>query len=371
MSRSTPKPPKRGKAAARADYTEIIADAAVKVARAQNDAFVARLDAIDTILEDADPYDVLMVCAHVLAQVMPLCCEAHEDEFKAEFLQILGDCVEHERDAAEGEGGADGDAPRRCTDGVDDTRTTNAGGLHAGDRGRAADRLLLRSTGGRGRWGLRRRRRGGCGQMPAQQPGTVIQVANGGRGFVLETEAARYVITAAHCLSHLPEAFGAAGGDTADRTYADFLGPLGTPPAVWAECVFVDPVADLAVFGEPDSQELGDRVGAYRQLTDSAAPFALSRLRFPRPRHRPSEAREAMMLSLDGEWFACRVVSLHRSLWIEDAAQPIRGGMSGSPIILPDGSAVGVVCVGDGGQARAPNPLLSASLPAWLVRDAC
>jgi hypothetical protein len=33
-----------------------------KVGRAQNDAFMARLEAIDTILEDADPYDVLMVC---------------------------------------------------------------------------------------------------------------------------------------------------------------------------------------------------------------------------------------------------------------------------------------------------------------------
>jgi hypothetical protein len=107
---SCPKP-KRRKAAARADYTEIIADAAAKVAQAQNDAFVARLDAIDTILEDADPYDVLMVCAHVLAQVMPLCCEAHEDEFKAEFLRILSDCADQERAAAEGEGGADGDAP--------------------------------------------------------------------------------------------------------------------------------------------------------------------------------------------------------------------------------------------------------------------
>jgi hypothetical protein len=50
-----------------------------------------------------------MACAHVLAQAMPLCCEAHEDEFKTEFLRILSDCVDQERDAAEGEG--DGDAP--------------------------------------------------------------------------------------------------------------------------------------------------------------------------------------------------------------------------------------------------------------------
>jgi hypothetical protein len=92
------------------DFTRVIADARAKVARAKTDAFMARLEAIDTILEDAEPYDVLMVCAHVLAQVMPLCCEKHEDEFKTEFLQTLSDCVDQERDAAdaaepEGDGG--------------------------------------------------------------------------------------------------------------------------------------------------------------------------------------------------------------------------------------------------------------------------
>ena len=58
---------------------------------------MARLEAIDTILEDAEPYDVLMVCAHALAQVMPLCCETHEDEFKAELLRVLSDCIAQER----------------------------------------------------------------------------------------------------------------------------------------------------------------------------------------------------------------------------------------------------------------------------------
>ena len=54
---------------------------------------MARLEAIDTILEDAEPYDVLMVCAHAFAHAMPLCCEKHEDEFKAEFLRVLSDCI--------------------------------------------------------------------------------------------------------------------------------------------------------------------------------------------------------------------------------------------------------------------------------------
>jgi hypothetical protein len=68
MSSTKPK-----KAAAVADFAKTMADARATVAKAKTDVFMARLDAIDTILEDAEPYDVLMVCAHVLAHAMPLC----------------------------------------------------------------------------------------------------------------------------------------------------------------------------------------------------------------------------------------------------------------------------------------------------------
>ena len=63
----------------------------------KTDAFMARLEAINTILEDAEPYDLLMVCAQALAHAMPLCCEKHEDEFKTEFLRVLSDCIAEER----------------------------------------------------------------------------------------------------------------------------------------------------------------------------------------------------------------------------------------------------------------------------------
>ena len=108
-----PKPPRlrptRRKAAATADFTKTIADAKAKVAKAQTAVFMARLEAIDTILEDAEPYDVLMVCAHAFAHAMPLCCEKHEDEFKAEFLRVLSDCIAQERDAVEAEAEAEGE----------------------------------------------------------------------------------------------------------------------------------------------------------------------------------------------------------------------------------------------------------------------
>jgi hypothetical protein len=103
MSGSKPLRPKRRKAAAAADFTKVVADARTKIAKAKIDAFEARLEAIVTILDDAEPHDVLLVCAQALAHAMPLCCEKHEDEFKAEFLRVLGGCTASERDAVEAE----------------------------------------------------------------------------------------------------------------------------------------------------------------------------------------------------------------------------------------------------------------------------
>ena len=69
--------------------------------------------------------------------------------------------------------------------------------------------------------------------------------------------------------------------------------------------------------------------------------------------------------------------SAGRSLWIEKAAEGIQGGMSGSPILTPDGVAIGVVSVASGVVVEGrtlgdpceggPNPLLSANLPGWVM----
>jgi hypothetical protein len=87
-----------------ADFKKTIATAKAKVADAETKAFMARLEAIDAILQDAAPHDVLTLCAHALAAVVPDCCESHQDEFKAEFLRVLNDCVavqQQEQEAAE------------------------------------------------------------------------------------------------------------------------------------------------------------------------------------------------------------------------------------------------------------------------------
>jgi len=84
-------------------FKKTIATAKAKVAKAESEAFKARLEALDAILQDAAPHDVLTLCARALAEVAPTCCEAHQDEFKAELLRVLNDCVavRQEQEAAE------------------------------------------------------------------------------------------------------------------------------------------------------------------------------------------------------------------------------------------------------------------------------
>jgi hypothetical protein len=98
-----------------ANFKKTVATARAKVADAAAKAFIARLEAIETIMHDAAPHDVLMLCASVLSTVAPDCCETHPDEFKAEFLRVLNDCVaaRQEVEAAEAEADEDDDVHRQ------------------------------------------------------------------------------------------------------------------------------------------------------------------------------------------------------------------------------------------------------------------
>ena len=89
-------------------FKNVIATAEAKVAKAEAEAFAARLEAIEAILQNASEHDVLMLCVRVLATVVPDCCDKHQEEFKGELLRVLSDCVE--RDAAEADENRDSDA---------------------------------------------------------------------------------------------------------------------------------------------------------------------------------------------------------------------------------------------------------------------
>ena len=126
--------------------------------------------------------------------------------------------------------------------------------------------------------------------------------------------APSYVVTAAHCVwAEAPPPI--AARDRWEVTYQNLIASLGGERQVTAECVFYDPIADIAVLGAPDNQELGAEALAYEELTEQATPFPTGKLTFPRQELFRKASSEARMLSLDGEWFNCRVTSLGRSLW--------------------------------------------------------
>ena len=191
---------------------------------------------------------------------------------------------------------------------------------------------------------------------------SVVRVGSG-RGFVIEGRWDRLVITAAHCLPSFPPCISFAGAS--ERTYFDLLAPLGGEPSVAAECLFVDPIGDIAVLGTPDSNELSAQYEAYDSMLSELDAVEIGSMQ--------REIDRAWLLSLDNQWFRCAVKRRPgEALWIENATKGIRAGMSGSPIMTESGEAIGVVVTSSstGDQEidtkGGPNPYLTGNLPGWI-----
>src|SRR5947209_686394 len=106
----------------------------------------------------------------------------------------------------------------------------------------------------------------------------------------------RLIVTAGHCLPKLPPAF--AGGFTSDVTYRNLVGALdGGKNNLWAKCLFVDPIADIAVLGCPDNQAFCDEAEAFDGFIE------------PRPALRVGKATSGpgWMLTLNQEWIPIRL----------------------------------------------------------------
>jgi hypothetical protein len=122
------------------------------------------------------------------------------------------------------------------------------------------------------------------------------------------------------------------------------------------------------VLGPVDNQELPEQADAWESLMDTAVPFRIADAPL---------AGWTSLYSLDGRWFPCRVERMAGGpLWLSEAAEAIRGGMSGSPVRNQEGRAIGVVAVSRGAgsdlddhREGGPNPALTRNLQGWLLRE--
>ena len=165
----------------------------------------------------------------------------------------------------------------------------------------------------------------------------------------------KVVITCAHCLPHLPPAHGAAHFE--EKTYANLLGRLGETPTVWVECLFVDPVSDIAVLGSPDNQALGNEADAYEELLEPIKPLAISGTK---------EKGRAWLFSLERQWFSCTYEVFNDGpLWLSSskkkryvAACPARPSCSETERLSESLLS----------SNNAHNPRLMRNLPGWLLK---
>jgi hypothetical protein len=148
-----------------------------------------------------------------------------------------------------------------------------------------------------------------------------------------------------------------------ERTFK-LLGPLGEAPNVWAECLAIDPVSDIAVLSSPDPQAFPKEACAYEEFVGSTERLVIGDA---------PKVSSAWLLSLDGHWFECEVLHFTGPIWIMLAKHPIEGGMSGSPILSNCGRAIGVLsttaCPTAMQTGGGPNAALVDNLPGWLLRE--
>ncbi len=131
------------------------------------------------------------------------------------------------------------------------------------------------------------------------------------------------------------------------------------------ECLFADPIADVALLGEPDSQVLYDECVQYCEFIEAIPPLAFGEtVQVPPEAVKVDEA--VQILDLAGEWRKVlgehyRRVAGYRDGGIFADDFDFAPGMSGSPILNGEGDVVGLVST-DGTCPRLPR-----ALPVWLL----
>lgn len=199
---------------------------------------------------------------------------------------------------------------------------------------------------------------------------SVLQVGDG-RGFLVEVSnkyflcPRRRIVTAAHCVPEMPPPHRAMYLN--EKTYLGLVGRLGEKLSIAVECLFADPLSDLAVLGEPDGEELYDQWLAYEEFVDSLTPL---------PIVETEREGEAFLLSLDNQWFSARYERINWGpLCLSKLEQRTERGMSGSPVLDASGAAIGVVNLGEiilGKEGPiydqyGSQTALYRNLPGWML----
>ena len=92
-----------------ADFKKLVATAKEQIAKAEARTFLARMEAIDAILEGADLQDVKLLAAHVIAEIALECSDQPLAAFKDDFLRMVDGFIamareNEERDTVEADG---------------------------------------------------------------------------------------------------------------------------------------------------------------------------------------------------------------------------------------------------------------------------
>lgn len=169
---------------------------------------------------------------------------------------------------------------------------------------------------------------------------TVRLTRRGGQGVVVP---GGMILTAAHVIERR-DIWGLAGEDVHLEHVRD---PAGR--RFEADLLAVEPIADIAVLGEPPGQELPTESDGYLAALEPITPVPICADDFPL-----LERFTVYILSHDRGWLEgqARQVDVHGNLVLE-VDDGIRGGTSGGPIVTPDGRLLGV-CTTAAGVEGAP-----------------
>jgi hypothetical protein len=180
------------------------------------------------------------------------------------------------------------------------------------------------------------------------------------------------VVTAAHCLPRWPP----QPSSFEERTYFDFVGSIEeVNHEIAVECLFADPISDVAILAAPDSQRLHDECTAFEQFVSDRPAFSIESERTGPGQSSlfgPDPATD-YALTLQNDWRGgspCVPPFIRDKRTVMLSHDSIVGGMSGSPLISETGHVLSLVSISelnDRGPTDSSQPYLAYCLPRWAI----